>query len=296
MYGVIEISGDSFSTSQPDDVTVHIEDMLCVELQLGNGGNTIECRVYSLEIGDYVVSVYVRELGCAYIPANIRTISIEGDIAGFTPTQGSIEGCTRITFSGYGFPMDSTVNIGSVVCDVTDVTFNTIQCITRSSTAGARTVTVNGNGKVITSSDMFEYSQDYTPTITGLTPDSGQGGDIEITGTKFGTSTVGITVEFGTTVCGITSIADTSISCLLLETLAAGSYTPLVTRYEYGCSQTDRVYLYTLVVDDGLFSSSSAGRDIQLAGYGFDALNAMVTVCDVPCVVQQYLSTSMVNP
>ena len=105
-YVVIEISGDSFSTSQPDDVTVHIEDMLCVELQLGNGGNTIECRVYSLEIGDYVVSVYVRELGCAYIPANIRTISIEGDIAGFTPTQGSIEGCTRITFSGYGFTMD----------------------------------------------------------------------------------------------------------------------------------------------------------------------------------------------
>ena len=30
-YVVIEISGDSFSTSQPDDVTVHIEDMLCVE-------------------------------------------------------------------------------------------------------------------------------------------------------------------------------------------------------------------------------------------------------------------------
>ena len=294
MYVVVEISGDSFSASQSDDVTVDIGDNPCVELQLVNGGNTIDCRVYYLEIGDYTVSVYVRELGCASIPDNIRTISIEGDITGFTPTQGSIEGCTRLTLSGYGFSMDSTVNIGSNACDVTDVTFNTIHCITRSSSiAGASTVTVHGNGKVITSPDNFEYSQDYTPTITGLTPDNGYGGDIEITGTKFGTTTQGITVEIGTTVCGITSITDTSISCSLPYTLAAGSYTPLVTRYDYGCSQTDRVYMYTLIVDDVTFSSSEAGRDIQLAGYGFDALNTVVTVCDIPCVIQQSLSTSM---
>ena len=294
MYVLVEISGDSFSASQPSDVIVGIGDEPCVELQLDNGGNSIECRVYSLEIGDYIVSVYVRELGCASIPDSIRAISIEGNITSYTPTQGSIEGCTRLTLSGYGFSLDSAVNIESDVCDVTDVTFNTIHCVTRSSSAGARTVTVHGNGKMITSSDSFEYSQDYTPTITGLTPDNGYGGDIEITGTKFGTSTEGITVEIGTTVCEISSIADSSISCLLPYTLAAGSYTPLVTRYEYGCSQTDIVYQYTLIVDIVTFSSSSAGRDIQLTGYGFDALDTGVTVCDIPCVVQPSLSTSMV--
>ena len=291
---VVSIYVNSFNTTDPYDVTVWVGEYICGDTQFNGSASTIECSINSLVVGEYLVSVLVKELGCASIPSIINTLSVKGEISSLSPTAGSMEGCTLLTISGYGFSTDSAVTIGQNKCDISEVTFYQIKCTTSKTAEGTKVVSVEANGSMITSGAIFAFSDTNTPSITGLSPMSGSGGNIEITGTKFGSDLEDINVQFGSNLCTVSSVEDTNISCHLPSTLIASDYTPLVTRQGYGCSQTSLEYEYALTVADVSFQSSVAGRNIQLNGYGFDPINILVSICDKPCSIDSSNSSSQV--
>ena len=290
---IVNISVNSSNTTDASDVTVWIGEYICVETQFISGG-MIECNISNLTIGEYVVSVLVREFGCALIPSSISTISIEGEITSFSPAAGSVEGCTHLTIYGYGFSYDSTVTIGTNICEIKKVTFNQIECTTSKTSLGTKVVYVEVNGRTVTTSDAFTFSESRTLSINELSPMSGSGGTIQITGTNFGTDSEGISVRFGSNLCTVSSVGNTTITCQLPSTLIASAYIPLVTRYVYGCSQTSLAYEYELIVDDVTFCSSVAGINIRLTGYGFDPLNIIILICNKSCQVDTSNSSSQV--
>ena len=289
---MLAISGSSFNTTDPSDVTVWVGGYSCEVTQLTSSGSIIECSIGSLVAGEYLVSVLIQQLGCASIPSSVSTVSVEGEITSLSPTAGSVEGCTHLTITGHGFSSDATVSIGVNQCVIREITFNRIDCTTVETDSGTKVVSVETNGRTITWSDTFEFSQSHTLSIIGLSPMSGSGGAIQITGTHFGSDLEGIMVQFGSNLCAVSSVGNTTISCHLPSTLTANGYTPLVTRLALGCSQTSLSYEYSLVVNDVTFYSSVAGRNIQLTGFGFDPLNIMVSVCNKPCQVDISNSSS----
>lgn len=51
-------------------------------------------------------------------------------IDSITPSTGSVHGGTEVHILGNGFTSSTTVKFDNVVCEITEVTINTIVCIT----------------------------------------------------------------------------------------------------------------------------------------------------------------------
>ena len=279
---------DDIPTSDASDITVEVGEHVCTYFQVSM--NRISCNVSSLVLGDYPVSVIVLNLGCATIPDTSKTVSIGGSITQLSPLSGSTGGCTLLTINGHGFSPDTTtVIIGTYPCDIVDVSYNTVKCSTHPS-VGSKLVSVTVNGLIIADSPAFLFSSNSTPTIASISPSSGTGGQLELSGSNFGSNSDNVTVVFGVFECSVVSVASSSIMCNLPSNLVSGSYTPLVRNGVYDCSVTSQSYTFELQIDDMTYNSGMMGRDIELSGYGFDPLNAIVTVCDNNCVI--YVSES----
>ena len=129
-------------------------------------------------------------------------------VTGVSPTSGPVGGGTIVTITGVEFTGATAVTFGSI--NATSFTVNSSTSITAISpeelagTVDIRVTTPEGTSP-ISSKDKFKF----TPTVTGLSPNTGSttgGTTVTVTGTGFIVGTTATTFKFGST-------SGTSVSC-----------------------------------------------------------------------------------
>ena len=118
----------------------------------------------------------------------------------------------------------------------------------------------------------FEYAVASTPTVTSVTPDSGEMGDtIVIAGTGFGTDGSAVDILIGDEFCAVVSVTDIEISCTVGAT-PAGTHQVYVTNQALGTAAAPGMtFASTLTVTsiDQATGSYGGGHEIVIAGKGF---------------------------
>ena len=151
------------------------------------------------------------------------------------------------------------------------------------------TVVVTDGSNSFTAATQFTYNVTNTSSISSVTPDflTTAGGQLNITGTDFGTDSVSVFV--GSVQATVTSISSTEILALS-PPLAPGIYPIKVSTtngYARPLMQIEyRFYVYTISPQVG---SLYGGTDVYIQGGGFDG-SSLVTFTDddsnnVPCNV-----------
>lgn len=120
-------------------------------------------------------------------------------VMSLSPPAGSIHGGTIVTVNGNGFDTSTVVKLGSSFCrivsmDTTSLTCETTQSLEIPDGEQNKTVALMVRTKdQLHASNLklnFTYSRTMTPSITSLSSKNGEGGDIIIYGSTFG-STIG---------------------------------------------------------------------------------------------------------
>lgn len=149
-------------------------------------------------------------------------------VTGVSPNTGTTAGGTAITITGTNFVSGATVIFGTAsATSVVVSSSTTMTAVAPAGTAGAVTITVTVSGQSGSLASGFTYFA--TPTVTGVSPNSGATGGgtpVTITGTNFAS---GATVTFGT--AAATSIVVSSSTTITAVTPAgtAGAVTVTVT-------------------------------------------------------------------
>jgi hypothetical protein len=123
-------------------------------------------------------------------------------VSSVSPNSGSTAGGTAVTITGTNFAAGATVTFGgTATTNVIAVNSTTITATTPAGSAGAVTVTVTVSGQSgsLTSGFTYVTSLAGSPTVAGVSPNSGStagGTAVTITGTNFA---AGATATFGGT-------------------------------------------------------------------------------------------------
>ncbi|KAL3885610.1 hypothetical protein ACJMK2_025660 [Sinanodonta woodiana] len=181
---VVTITGTGFNDTAASNNYVLIGDTECT---VTNARNTsITCTVGNGLIGRHKVVVTVSGKGRARHPLEGDVVfNYTAEISDMSPTSGSMGGGTSLTLSGYGFPNDAVVTVGTKACIIMSVNSTQIVCLTpASATVQTVSVTVSKDGITLTSPSSFTYSSSLTTTITSVTPSTVgvQNGTIQIAG------------------------------------------------------------------------------------------------------------------
>lgn len=135
-------------------------------------------------------------------------------VTSVSPNAGALAGGSTVAITGTGFYPGVTVSIGGVNCTPVTYTSDTaISCTTGAHAAGAVDVVVT-NPDAQTGTKVGGFTYQVAPTLTSITPASGQlagGTSVTITGTDF---VSGATVKIGGSNCTSVVVASsTSITC-----------------------------------------------------------------------------------
>ena len=185
-----------------------------------------------------------------------------------------VGGGYSINITGTGFSSTSSVTIGGNECTNPTVSgFALITCTvppTASVSNAQVAVVVTSGSASSTSPTQFAYDVTNTPSITLSSPSvvTVAGGQLTITGTNFGTSSVAVYI--GTTKATIRSLTSSQIIADL-PSLAAGVYPVRVSTangYARPAVQIEyRFYVQTISPQVG---SLYGGSDVYVQGQGFD--------------------------
>ena len=182
---VITIGGSDFSTTNEDN-TVKFGGHVCTVIS--SNKTNITCKLDMSKspapFETLAVSVHVKGLGDAInVPAanHTTTFHLIPSVESITPTRGSVAGGTTVSITGQGYVDGMSVMIGDARCNVIQLSFAQITCIT--STEGN---TEKLNQTVVLSlmkdkhertgsckdSDgcMFDFMDSQTPEVTGVQP------------------------------------------------------------------------------------------------------------------------------
>ena len=167
----------------------------------------------------------------------------------------------------------------------------------------------------------FTYTDSNTPTVTGVTPTSGQiNTRITITGTVFGADTSAVDVLIGNAACAIIAVTPTSLECDVGAT-PAGTHDVYLTNHDVGTAEATGVTFTSALTVDSIsvdHGSYGGGHVITVTGTGFgggaaarrrdrrdgawggwviydyadvdasqSTLGTSITLCDQNCVVQE---------
>ncbi len=78
---------------------------------------------------------------------------------------------------------------------------------------------ISSNGTVYQAGGIaFAYSTSLTPIVSSISPNSGSGGLVKVTGTGFGTDPSLLAVKIGLSNCSIITSSDTEITCTVHAT------------------------------------------------------------------------------
>ena len=182
---VITIVGSDFSTTNADN-TVMFGGHACSVTSATE--TTIECTLNMSQKPEpfqaFAVSVNVKGRGYALVaPAVNESITFEliPSVESISPKRGSIAGGTTVVITGQGFVDGMSVMIGGARCDVTEILFIQITCVTSTSENVQKlnqTVVlslVKDNGKhtgMCKNSDgcMFSFMDSQTPEVLDVQP------------------------------------------------------------------------------------------------------------------------------
>ena len=187
---------------------------------VASSDTSIECEVPVVPGGTPLDLAVYNTLGSADV--NGIQITVNFEVTGISPADGSQGGGTLLTVSGFGFDTDGevTIQVCSEPCIVEgSYSATEIQCRTpKTASTDAETpcsVTVM-QGELLSadSPSDFTYKADLTPMLTDVSPKFGGGGggtQITITGTGFEDS--GNKVNIDGVVCDIKAESSTTIVC-----------------------------------------------------------------------------------
>ena len=254
--------------------------------------------------GTYSVSVVVYGIGSAMVNSSLSSVSNQGIISSIYPSEGSVYGEQTVTITGSGFHSninESYVSIGGNTCEVQDVTFTTITCVT-SSNSGSESL---NSGVTITSGDSvfptsyYNYSLSATPTITSISPMSANAGDlIIVSGTMFSSTSTDMYVMLDDIRVNVTSSTTSTVSFEVPVTPGGRTYEVMVhnTAYGYGYNATVTLEVNFEVTSIMPIEGSKAGGSLlTITGNGFDTSGETisVTVCNQTCtIVENSISSS----
>ena len=292
----LEITGSGFSVN-PTENLVFLDDIPC---PVSKGDQvSLFCELPPLAAGSYIFRLSICNLtdgrcfGNAQNPDSFNLIVTNG-VTGMVPTRGSVVGGSTVTIYGYGFEVDSTliqVFLGSSSCRVTQVTQDSITCVTSASTPGAVSLRVISRGTDIPHTvaiEMFDYTPDATPTVTGISPTSGQGGDmVTLTGSLFGSTPSDIRIFIGAELCTVNDIISTTqLTCELGVNFAGENEVQLLVNNLGSAMISDGVlFTYLLLVNSlSITRGSIVGLNpVIISGLGFDPSDTTITICQELC-------------
>ncbi len=162
-------------------------------------------------VGVGVVDITVTTSGNTSATSASDQFSYVPSVTSISPSSGPATGGSVVTINGSGFTAGSTAKFGTAAA--TGVVYVSATQITATSPAGVGvvdvTVTTSGSTSVISGSDQFSY----VPSVTSISPSSGQasgGTVVTINGSGF---TAASTAKFGTTAAtGVAYISSTQIT------------------------------------------------------------------------------------
>lgn len=240
----LTLAGTGFG-SLPSDVKVSIGNTDCVVLTAFD--TNITCNAGSPVAGSQALVLNVAGKGKA--SSSVSTLTISGSVASINPTEGSTNGRTRLTMSGFGFnPSSTSATVRGATCQIITVTSYEIVCNTPSGSAGSADVLVTVGSQVL-SAITFTYSTGSTPSVTALSTNSGNSGDsISITGTGLNsTGTADVQVLIGDVDCSVTSVSADSITCTVGDH-SAGTFAVSVTIFSKGLATDSETFTYALTI------------------------------------------------
>lgn len=223
----IVVEGTGFSANQCEN-EIWIGGLLC---PLSSSSTTqLICQIPMNETQlqpntNYQVDVLVKNIGYADYDSTFQ-IQFSPIITSITPDQGSINGGTQITISGYGFSQYAYVQIGSIPYyyfynndkNNTVITFNKIIINTIPIDNGQYQVYVNSNGMLVDclNSCQFNASSDITPVIDSVSPSSlNSSGLVTLAGINFGNMVSTLYIIIGSQKCSVQSVSDQQVTCQL---------------------------------------------------------------------------------
>ena len=177
--------------------------------------------------------------------------SVTPTITSITPDSGDIAETPKVTIKGTNFKNGSTtVTVGGTAvtllsCTETSLIFR----VPKSTNAGAQAVVVTRTDQKTSATTTYSYTNTppnpITPTITSITPDSGDIAEtpkVTIKGTNFKNGSTTVTV--GGTAVTLLSCTETSLIFRVPKSTNAGAQAVVVTRTDQKTSATT-TYNYT---------------------------------------------------
>ncbi|XP_072562121.1 PKHD1 like 1, tandem duplicate 1 [Paramormyrops kingsleyae] len=293
---IIHIEGSGFSNTSCAN-EVNIGDRTCHVI---NSTTTyINCQLGSesgLEVGiAHPVSVQVNNLGMA-ITSMIgefgRRFVVLPVMKSVTPKAGGTTGQTRIIIWGSGFlaGLVPTVSVVGEPCTIFSMNYTTIICDT--SSASALTGDVEVRVGPITASCLgdcqYEYSPQFVPRITGVSPSniSGNFTTITVMGAGFGDRVDDVVAYAGYTALEVLEVTDSNIT-LMVDSLPAGHHILRVVILTKGLAEGE-VTLSSLAIAtlSPVTGSTQGGTPLLITGNGFLEGNTSVTVGGSLCLPQ----------
>jgi len=250
---------------------------------------------------NYTVDILVKNIGYADYDS-IFQIQFSPIITSITPDQGSIQGGTQITLSGYGFSQYTTIQMGSIPYyyfyntdkNNTVITFNSIVINTIPIDDGQYQIQVNSNGMLVDclSSCQFNASSEITPVIDSISPTSlNSSGLVTLNGSNFGNLVSALNITIGTQTCLVQTVSDQEITCQL-DGLDIGDQTINLNIQGVGNAINSNNSTQVIIKGEPLLQSISpasgsinGGTLITITGNGFDETTTSISIDNTVCKI-----------
>jgi hypothetical protein len=205
-----------------------------------------------------------------------------------------------LTIDGTGFSSATTVTVGGNICTNPQVTnFSLITCTVPATAALSNsqvTVSVIDGSNIANASSQFTYNVTNTPNIVSSSPSvfTVAGGQLNISGTLFGTGSISVSV--GSAQASVAISSPTNIIATV-PILAPGIY-PVMVLTANGYARPPIQIEYRLYVQQvsPQVGSLYGGTDVYVQGQGFDnttSVNFVGNNVSVPCTVVSFQATQI---
>ena len=264
---------------------------------------TIEMFFNEIPAGSYIIQVTLVTAGNAINNATLDQINSIGKINSIMPKEGSILGGQSIKITGSGFHevSNTEVSIGGISCQLTEVTIDTIECVTGEK--GSEELDANVevySGMFAFPTTTYSYADAKTPLISNFSMQSGIPGDnLTLYGTILDVNATHLSVKLGDLDCLITGVSNDTLQLKIPE-LPGGREYPI--RFHSALYGNARVINSSFTVEVGILSisptqgSKGGGTLLTLSGFGFDRSGSLkIYVCQSECKVQGPVLTDTIK-
>ena len=300
---IISINGSGFSEELCEN-RISFGEYSCIPQSATNF--TLTCLMDtagSMPVGEpLLVSLVVSNRGLALnqieLPAD-RGFTLQPQIDALSESMGSLSGGTEIIISGNGFAAasaeDVSVWIGNSGCLVQTVSYMEVVCVTTEANVGRGELRleVSSQWAVCKASGncTFTFSEEMTPVVTSISPDtvSGASTSIVILGFGFVNETSEITVIIGGVDCVVTFAYEDEIDCDV-GYVPVGNQEVVVNVAGKGDAffNISNTIYSEMVIDSVTPSAGSTegGQSVTIIGSGFVDGSTVVDIGGAECIIE----------